>query len=212
MCAVNFYEREILPRFTDVVLGSKRMAPYRARVNAGLEGEVLEVGFGSGTNVPFYPPSVTRMLAVDPAELGRTLAAKRLAQSPVPVEFIGIDGADLPLESESVDHVLTTFTLCTIPDIDRALAEMRRVLKPGGTVHFCEHGASPDPRVRRWQDRITPVQRRLFGGCHLNRRIDRLIDDAGFAIEHLDNSYQRGPKPLGYMYEGVARKPQPETA
>jgi ubiquinone/menaquinone biosynthesis C-methylase UbiE len=209
---VNLYEREILPRFTDVVLGSKQFAPYRARVNAGLEGEVLEVGFGSGTNVPFYPASVTRVLAVDPAEVGRTLAAKRLAESPVPGEFIGLDGADLPVESENVDHVLTTFTLCTIPDIDRALAEMRRVLKPGGTLHFCEHGASPDPKVRRWQDRITPVQRKLFGGCHLNRPIDRLIDDAGFTIERLDNSYQKGPKPLGYMYEGVARKPQPDVA
>ncbi len=209
---MNFYEREILPRFIDMMLGGKQFARYRARASAGLDGEVLEVGFGSGTNVPFYPASVTRVLAVDPAEVGRTLAAKRLAQSSVPVEFIGLDGASLPIESESIDHVLSTWTLCTIPDIDGALAEVRRVLKPGGTVHFCEHGASPDPKVRRWQDRITPVQRRLFGGCHLNRAIDRLIDDAGLTIEQLDNSYQKGPKPLGYMYEGVARKPLPGTA
>ncbi len=106
--------------------------------------------------------------------------------------------------------MLTTFTLCTIPDVDRALAEMRRVLKPGGTVHFCEHGASPDRRVRTWQDRITPLQRKLFGGCQLNRPIDRLINDAGFTIERLDNSYRKGPKPFGYMYEGVARKPPPD--
>jgi ubiquinone/menaquinone biosynthesis C-methylase UbiE len=203
---VNFYEREVLPRFIDVVLGGKEFKRLRARVVAPLEGEVLEVGFGSGPNVPFYPSTVTRVRAIDPATVGRKLAAKRLAASGVPVEFVGLDGEDLPVEDASVDHVLTTWTLCTIPDVDRALREMNRVLRPGGSVHFLEHGASPDPKVRRWQDRLDPLQGFLFGGCHLNREIDALIGGAGLEIRQLDNHYLRGPKTLGYMYEGVATK------
>jgi ubiquinone/menaquinone biosynthesis C-methylase UbiE len=204
---MNFYEREVLPRFTDVALRGKELQRLRARVAAPLEGEVLEVGFGSGPNVPFYPPAVARVRAVDPATVGRKLAAKRLASSPVPVEFVGLDGESLPIDDASVDHVLTTWTLCTIPGIDRALQEMARVLRPGGSLHFLEHGASPDPKVRRWQDRLDPLQGRLFGGCHLNREIDKLIDESGLHIAQLDNHYLRGPKTIGYMYEGVANKP-----
>ncbi len=203
---MNFYEREVLPRLIDVVLGNREFAGYRTRASAGLEGEVLEIGFGSGTNVPFYPATVSRVVAVDPAEVGRKLAAQRLARSPVPVEFVGLDGEDLPLDDASVDHVLSTWTLCSIPDVEQALAEVRRVLKPGGTLHFCEHGASPEPKVRRWQERLTPIQRRLFGGCHLDRAIDELVAGSGLALESLDTSYQRGPKVMGYMYEGTARK------
>jgi ubiquinone/menaquinone biosynthesis C-methylase UbiE len=204
---VSFYEREVLPRFVDVALGGKEFQRLRARVAAPLEGEVLEIGFGSGPNVPFYPPAVKRVRAVDPATVGRKLAAKRLAASNVPVEFIGLNGEELPVEDASVDHVLTTWTLCTIPDVGRALREMNRVLRPGGSLHFLEHGASPAPKVRRWQDRLDPLQGRLFGGCHLNREIDALIGDAGFTITKLDNHYLRGPKTIGYMYEGVAAKP-----
>lgn len=203
---VNFYEREVLPRLIDVVLGNREFAAYRARANAGLEGEVLEIGFGSGTNVPFYPAEVTRVVAVDPAEVGQKLAAKRLARCPIPVEFVGLDGEELPLGDASVDHVLSTWTLCSIPNVERALAELRRVLKPGGTVHFCEHGVSPDAEVRRWQERLTPIQRRLFGGCHLDRAIDQLVVGSGLVLETLDTSYQRGPKVMGYMYEGIARR------
>ena len=167
---------------------------------------MLEIGFGSGTNVPFYPATVSRVVAVDPAEVGRKLAGKRLARSPIPVEFVGLDGEHLPLDDASVDHVLSTWTLCSIPDVEQALAEVRRVLKPGGTLHFCEHGASPDPGVRKWQERLTPIQRRLFGGCHLDRAIDRLVAGSGLVIETLDTSYMRGPKLVGHMYEGIARK------
>jgi ubiquinone/menaquinone biosynthesis C-methylase UbiE len=167
---------------------------------------VLEVGFGSGRNVPHYPTQVTRVWAVDPATLGRQLAAERVAASPVPVDDVELDGEHLPLDDASVDHVLTTWTLCTIPDVDRALAEMRRLLRPGGSLHFVEHGRAPQPRVARWQDRLTPVQRRVFGGCHLNRPIDALIELAGLRLEKLDNYYARGPKPFGYMFEGVAKK------
>lgn len=203
---MGFYEDRLLPRFIDMALGGRPFRGIRARVASALEGEVLEVGFGSGRNVPHYPPGVHRVRAVDPATHGRTLAAKRVAASPVPVEYIGLDGENLPLEDASVDHVLTTWTLCTIPGVDRALTEMRRVLRPGGALHFIEHGRAPDPQVARWQDRLTPIQRRMFGGCHLNRRIDELIATAGFEVERLENYFMQGPKPLGYMFEGMARK------
>jgi ubiquinone/menaquinone biosynthesis C-methylase UbiE len=201
---VGFYGEHVLPRVVDIALSGKAFRRARERVASELEGEVLEVGFGSGRNVPFYPAAVAHVHAVDPALVGRKLAAKRLAASPIPVEFVGLDGERLPLEDASVDHVLTTWTLCTIPDVDRALGEIRRVLRPGGTLHFVEHGRSPDAKVRRRQDLLTPLQRRIGGGCHLNRPIDTLIADAGLRLERLDNYYVPGPKALAYMYEGVA--------
>ncbi|HUF83882.1 MAG TPA: class I SAM-dependent methyltransferase [Acidimicrobiia bacterium] len=203
---MGFYQDQVLPRAVDVLLSGKEFARLRARVVGDLDGEVLEVGFGSGRNVPYYPPTLKRVRAVDPATVGRKLAAKRVAASPVPVEYVGLDGEDLPLEDESVDHVLTTWTLCTIPDVPRALAEIRRVLRPGGSLHFLEHGRSPDPKVVRWQDRFTPIQKRIAGGCHLDRPIDELVRDSGLEMTHLENFYLRGPKPLGYMFEGVATK------
>ncbi|MGH9188026.1 MAG: class I SAM-dependent methyltransferase, partial [Acidimicrobiales bacterium] len=123
-----------------------------------------------------------------------------------PVEYVGLDGQELPIEDGTVDHVLTTWTLCTIPDVGRALGEIHRVLRPGGVLHFVEHGLAPQERVARWQDRLTPIQRRLFGGCHLNRRIDRLVADAGLEVTRMDNYFASGPKVLGYMFEGVATK------
>jgi ubiquinone/menaquinone biosynthesis C-methylase UbiE len=203
---MGWYADRVLPRLTDVLLRNREFAAIRARVCAGLEGEVLEVGFGSGRNVPHYPASVTRVRAVDPATLGRELAAERVAASPVPVEYIGLDGAQLPLENASVDHVLTTWTMCTIPDVDGALDEMRRVLRPGGSLHFVEHGRAPAAKVARWQDRLTPVQRRVFGGCHLNRPIADLVEHAGLRVAKLDNYFASGPKAFAYMYEGVATK------
>lgn len=203
---VGFYERSVLPRVVNVVCGTGEIARLRARVAAGLAGEVVEVGFGSGLNVPHYPPEVERVYAVDPSVTGRRLAAKRVAASPVPVEYVGFDGQDLPLKARSVDGALSTFTLCTIPDIDRALGEIHRVLRPGGTFHFLEHGLSPDARVATWQHRLTPVQRRVAGGCHLDRPIDRLLADAGFEVDEVRNYHLKGPKTFGYMYEGVAHK------
>jgi ubiquinone/menaquinone biosynthesis C-methylase UbiE len=203
---MGFYADRVLPRLTDVLLRGQEFTAIRARVCAGLQGEVLEVGFGSGRNVPHYPASVTRVRAVDPATLGRELAAERVAASAVPVEYIGLDGARLPLENASVDHVLTTWTMCTIPEVAGALDEMRRVLKPGGSLHFVEHGRAPQANVARWQDRLTPLQRRVFGGCHLNRPIAELVDHAGLRLAKLDNYFASGPKPFAYMYEGVATK------
>jgi ubiquinone/menaquinone biosynthesis C-methylase UbiE len=203
---VSLYEAQILPRLIDLVLRGREFDLMRHRVAANLEGDVVEIGFGSGRNVPHYPTSVTRVRAVDPATVGRTLASRRVAASPIPVEYVGLDGQDLPLEDSSVDNLLTTWTLCTIPDVHRALTEARRVLRPGGAIHFVEHGRSPSTSVARWQDRLTPIQRRLFGGCHLNRPIDRLLIDADFELTRIENYYARGPKPFGYMFEGVATK------
>jgi ubiquinone/menaquinone biosynthesis C-methylase UbiE len=203
---VGFYVDRVLPRITDVALSGKEFAKLRTRVCGRLSGEVLEVGFGSGRNVPHYPPAVERVQAVDPATVGRRLAANRLAGTSIPIEFIGLNGEDLPLADASVDHVLTTWTLCTIPDVDRALAEMRRVLRPGGALHFVEHGLSPDAQVARWQDRLNPIQKRVFGGCHLNRPIDRLLENAGLRVAPLEKFYAKGPRAFGYLFEGVATR------
>jgi ubiquinone/menaquinone biosynthesis C-methylase UbiE len=201
---MGWYTDRVLPRLVDLSMRRADLAEIRARVAAGFSGELLEVGFGSGINVPFYPAGISRALAVEPAAAARRLAAKRLAASPVPVEFVALDGQDLPLPDSSVDNALTTWTLCTIPDADRALAEIRRVLRPGGALHFAEHGRSPDARVARWQDRLTPLQRRVTGGCHLNRPIADLVTGAGLELASLENYYMGGPKAFGYIYEGVA--------
>jgi ubiquinone/menaquinone biosynthesis C-methylase UbiE len=203
---MGFYSDQVLPRAMDVLMRGGELTAIRARVAAGLSGDVLEVGFGSGLNVPHYPPAVTRVVAVDPATAGRKLAARRVAASSVPIEYIGLDGQSLPLPADSVDHALTTWTLCTIPDAGRALHEIKRALRPGGTLHFIEHGRSPDAKVARRQDRLTPIQRRIAGGCHLNRPIDTLIAGSGLDLTRLDTYYLRGLKSLNYSYEGVVTK------
>lgn len=204
---MSFYGDQVLPRFIDCALSGGEFARLRSRVTAGLAGEVLEIGFGSGLNVPHYPPGLTRVRAVDPAEVGRKLAAKRIAACTVPVAYIGADAQVLPLDDASVDHVLSTWTLCTVPDAGQALAEIRRVLRPGGALHFLEHGLAADQKVARLQNRLTPLQRRLFGGCHLNRPIGPLVADAGLELARLKTYYLKGPRALGYMFEGVAAKP-----
>jgi ubiquinone/menaquinone biosynthesis C-methylase UbiE len=156
--AVGLYVDRILPRITDVALGRADLHEVRARVCEGLDGEVLEVGFGSGLNVPHYPDGIVRVRAVDPATAGRKLAAERVAKSTAPIEYVGLDGERLPLDDDSVDHVVITWTLCTIPDASQAVREMRRVLRPGGRLHFVEHGLAPMPKVARWQERLNPIQ------------------------------------------------------
>jgi ubiquinone/menaquinone biosynthesis C-methylase UbiE len=200
------YEDQVLPRFINVACGVKANRKLRRRLCTGLEGTVLEVGFGSGHNLPYYPTTVTKLYAIDPSGVGRKLAADRLAASPVPVEFVGLDGEEIPLDDESVDHVVSTWTLCTIPDAEQALREIRRVLRPGGTFRFLEHGLSPDTRVARWQSRLNPLQRKVAGGCHLNRPIADLVGGSGLEVDGIDNFYMSGPKPLVYQYEGTARK------
>lgn len=185
---MSFYEDRILPRVIDRLLDNGDMAEYRERVCADLSGVVVEIGFGSGLNVPFYPAAVERVLAVDPAELGRELAADRLAKSHVEVDFVGLDGEVLPIDTASVDGALATFTLCTIPDVDAALRELHRVLRPGAPFHFVEHGLAEADRSQRWQRRINPVWKRVAGGCHLNRPIDELVRAAGFTDVSIDRS------------------------
>jgi ubiquinone/menaquinone biosynthesis C-methylase UbiE len=204
---MGWYRDQILPRGIDLVLRRGEFADPRARAAAGLDGEVLEIGFGSGLNIPYYPAGVNRVLAVDPAAAGRTLAEKRAAACAVPVEYAGSDAQALPVGDASVDSVLRTWTLCTIPDVARALAEIVRVLRPGGALRFVEHGLAPDARVARLQRRLTPFQRRAFGGCHLDRRIDQLVAAAGLELTRLDTYYMQGPRALGYTFEGVAVRP-----
>lgn len=195
-----------LPRLIDLVMKGERGSKWRRLCIEGLNGVVVQPGFGSGLDLPHLPPEVTKIYAIDPAIIGEKLAAKRIAASPVPVEFIGLDGQDIPLEDNSCDSGLLTFTLCTIPDHHAALAELRRVIKPGGTLHFVEHGASPDPKIKAWQDRLTPIQRRIADGCHLNKHIVELIDDAGFDIQWTHAEYGR-PKVGAYFTAGVAINP-----
>ena len=203
---MGFYSDRVLPLITEVALSGKAFERVRARVTSGLEGDVVEVGFGTGRNVPHYPEAIDRVRAVEPAQGGRRYSSKRIAASSVPVEFVGLSGESLPMDDATVDHVLTTWTLCTIPDVDQALAEMKRVLRPGGSLHFVEHGRSPEPKVAKWQDRLTPLQKVVFGGCHLNRQIDALVAGSGLELTRLDNFSMRGPKVSGYMFEGVATK------
>jgi SAM-dependent methyltransferase len=207
LATVGVYESQILPRCINLIMAGADLGRLRTRVASGLSGDVLEIGFGSGRNVPYYPPGLTHVWAVDPATAGRKLAAKRVAASPVPIEYVGLDAQTLPLDDQSVDHVLSTWTLCTIPDVSTALAEVRRVLRPGGALHFIEHGLAPDAKMARRQARRNPLNRRVFGGCHLNRPIDRLVSGAGFEVTRLSTYYHRRPAADSYTYEGVATKP-----
>jgi ubiquinone/menaquinone biosynthesis C-methylase UbiE len=202
---MGLYREQVLPRIVNAACGLKAVEPLRSRVCEGLEGDVVELGFGSGLNVPFYPATVTRVSAVEPADVGWKLADKRLRGTSVPVERAGLDGQSLPFADNSYDAALSTWTLCTIPDVAAALAEVRRVLKPGGTLHFLEHGLAPDESVRRWQHRLEPLQKRMFGGCHLTRPIAGLLTSAGFEITELDVFYEEGtPKVLGADSLGTA--------
>lgn len=202
---MEFYGEQVLPRIVNVVCGLKAGDPLRQRVCEGLAGEVVEIGFGSGLNVPFYPAGVSAVTAVEPADVGWKLAEKRLRATSVPVRRSGLDGQALPFADDSYDCALSTWTMCTIPDAVAALREVRRVLKPGGTLHFVEHGLAPDESVRRWQRRLEPMQKRLFGGCHLTRPVVEQLTAAGFTVTELDVFYEEGaPKIVGADSLGIA--------
>jgi len=204
---MGFYREQVLPRLVDRACRTASLASWRAEVTDGLEGRVVEIGFGSGLNLEHYPATVDIVLAVEPAAVARRLAVRRIASSRVAVEHVGLDGQSIPLPDASSDSALSTFTLCTIPDVHRALLELRRVIRPGGRFHFLEHGLAPEPGVAVWQHRLEPLQRRLADGCHLTRDIPALIVDAGFVIERVEQRYAKGPRPWTWFTAGVAVNP-----
>jgi ubiquinone/menaquinone biosynthesis C-methylase UbiE len=202
---VGLYREQILPRIQDKVMATKSNRPVRQRVCEGLHGRVLEVGFGTGLNTWYYPADVTKIVAIEPSAVCMRIAAPRIERAAAPVENGGLTGERLDLPDDAFDAVLSTWTMCSIPNLPAALGELRRVLKPGGKLHFVEHGHTPDEKVARWQARIEPIWRPIAGGCHLTRPIDGLIADAGFTIDKLDSYYfEAEPKPFGYTFEGRA--------
>jgi ubiquinone/menaquinone biosynthesis C-methylase UbiE len=204
---MGFYDRHILPRFINCACGTKPMMKQREKVVPRASGTVLEIGIGTGLNLPYYDASIVeRLIGLDPSEKSWELAGERVAHLDFDVEFIGLPGEQIPLEDASVDTVLVTFSLCTIPDPVAALHGMARVLRPGGSLIFCEHGKAPDANVCQWQDRINPFWRRILGGCHVNRDIPQLLKAGGFDVVDMETSYLPGtPKFTGYNFWGSAR-------
>lgn len=202
---MGFYGRRVLPRLIDLAMRNKEATRYRQKIIPAAAGEVLELGAGSGLNLPFYASGVRRLHALDPSEALLRMAGRKLPGAPFRVELLRGSAEEIPLAGRSVDTVVTTWTLCSIPDAAKALREARRVLKPGGSLLFVEHGHAPDASVAAWQRRIEPVWKPLAGGCHLTRHIDRLIREAGFAIAELENEYLKGPRPFTYTYCGRAQ-------
>lgn len=201
---MGLYSDVVLPRLCHLAMGNRRLLPYRRRVVGRAAGRVLEIGCGSGLNLPLYGPAVRELVALEPAAALIGMAQRPARSVAMPVAFIAGSAEAVPLPSESVDTVVATWTLCSIARVADALLEMRRVLRPGGRLLFVEHGRAPDASVRRWQDRLTPAWRRISGGCHLNREIPALIEAGGFRIERLETGYMPGPRPMTYMYEGFA--------
>ncbi len=202
---MSWYEDRVLPHVIDLLCGMRSAERLRARTCAGLHGRVLEIGFGTGLNVPFYPTGVELVSAIEPADRAWQLAGKRLAASSTAVDRAGLDGQSLPFDDDTFDTAVSTWTMCTIPDVDAAVREVRRVLKPGGTFHFVEHGLAPDAKVQKWQRRLDPVQQRLFGGCHLTRSVPDMLAAGSFEIRDIESFYEPAtPKFVGAFTIGVA--------
>lgn len=205
---MGFYDRVILPPLLGLAMGAKPITYQRKKVVPRAQGRVLEIGAGAGHNFPFYDPSkVTHLWALEPSPEMRARAEGRASAAAFPVEFLDLPGEQIPLDDESADTILITFTMCTIPDVASALCGMRRVLKPGGHMIFCEHGRAPDANVEKWQHRIEPVWKKISGGCHLSRPIPSLVTGAGFRIEDMETMYLPGtPRWGGFNYWGSAAR------
>jgi ubiquinone/menaquinone biosynthesis C-methylase UbiE len=202
---MGFYDKWVLPRLLNLMMGNKFATEARKQCLAEVSGTVLEVGFGAGHNLPWYPAGVRRVVAVDPSRESAKLAKKRIAEARFPVEYVPVGGEEISAPDHSFDSVVSTFTLCTIPDPVAALEQMRRVLKPGGKLFLAEHGLSDDPKVQRWQHRLNGIQHFICGGCNMNRDIRRLVGEAGFQFDQLDQYYMQGaPKFSGFLTRGIA--------
>jgi ubiquinone/menaquinone biosynthesis C-methylase UbiE len=202
---MGFYERWIVPRLLDLAMRNRVLDPYRQRTIETAQGLVLEVGVGSGLNLPLYGPAVTHVFGLDPSPELLRLASRRAADVVIPVSLLRASSENLPVADAVFDTIVMTWTLCSIPNPIAALTEMRRVLKPGGRLIFVEHGLSTEIRTARWQHRLTPYWRRISGGCHLDRKTDDLIRAAGFQIDAVETGYMKGPKPLTFIYQGSAK-------
>ncbi|GJL50211.1 class I SAM-dependent methyltransferase [Candidatus Nitrospira salsa] len=202
---MNMYEQYCLPHLIHCACGLKVIQQQREKVVPLAKGRVLEVGMGSGLNIPYYDPkNIELVWGLEPSEGMRKKAQTNLEHAPFEVRWLDLPGEEIPLRNESVDTVLLTYTLCTIPNWQKALRHMRRVLKPDGQLIFCEHGAAPDEGVCRWQNRLTPLWKKIAGGCHLNRPIPRYLEEGGFAIQTMDSQYLDGPKFAAFNYWGTA--------
>jgi len=202
---MSLYEKHILPYLTHLVCSGKTFDQKRSVVVPDARGDVLEIGMGSGLNIPHYEQhNIRQLIGLEPSEALRKRAQTIASKTGIPLKLISNGAEDIPLENKSMDTVLITFAMCTIPEIETALNEIRRVLKKDGQLLFCEHGLAPETRVQRWQNRLNPVWKKLAGGCNLNRDIPSLIQEAGFKIDEIENQYMRGPKALTYIYRGTA--------
>jgi ubiquinone/menaquinone biosynthesis C-methylase UbiE len=203
---MSFYQEKVLPHLINLSMRNRDLVPYRERVISAAEGRVLEIGIGSGLNLPFYSAQVREIIGLEPSRQLADMTRRAARDVTLSVSLLDASAEAIPLDSGSIDTVVTTWTLCSVPGVNQALAEMRRVLRPGGQLLFVEHGLSPEPGVQKWQDRLTPIWKRIGGGCHLNRPIQVLIENAGFMIDGIESGYGKGPRPMVFMYEGRARR------
>lgn len=201
---MSFYQRYIIPRLTHLAMRQRQLLPFRKRVIGAAQGRVLEIGIGSGLNFPLYGAGVKSVIGLEPSSELLNMARPRAEAAVAPIKLLDASAEAIPLDNGSIDTVVTTWTLCTIPNVAQALGEMRRVLRPGGALLFVEHGRAPEPGIARWQDRLDPLWSRLAGGCHLNRKIDDLIGGNGFRIEAVENARLPGPRTHTFLYEGKA--------
>lgn len=208
---MSFYDKWILPRLVDVAMRNKEATRYRSQIVPQARGTILEIGVGSGLNLPFYGVGVERLYGLDPSQELLVMARKKARAIAFPIDFLAHSGEEIPLDDGCVDTVVTTWTLCSIPDPVQALKEMRRVLKPGGMLLFAEHGLAPEARVQKWQQCLNPLWGRFAGGCNLNRKMDQLIQAAGFRITELETEYAKGPRPMSYIYSGRAQPAAPPS-